>query len=71
MSLNFDHQISDPDEALAFEQDLVVIGLDLDHEEFLRALDGAVLSDHELAAGPSSWSTFTDPFPGWTLSHDQ
>ncbi|MCT1607897.1 hypothetical protein M3B43_11330 [Nesterenkonia massiliensis] len=52
MPLNFDHQISDPDEVLAFGQDLVVIGLDLDHEAFLRALDDAVLSDHELAAGP-------------------
>lgn len=70
MPLSFDHQISDPDEVLAFGQDLVFIGLDLDHEAFLRALDDAVLSDHELAAGPSLWSTFTDPFPGWTLSHD-
>lgn len=50
-------------ELLAAGQDLALIGLDLDHEGLRNALDGAALTDAELAAGPREWARFTDPFP--------
>ncbi len=28
-------------------------------------LDACLLTEDELAAGPSEWCSFTDPFPVW------
>ncbi|WP_258933878.1 GTP-binding protein [Nesterenkonia pannonica] len=68
--LTFDHQMTDPEEILAFRQDLALTGIDLDHEGLTSALDEALLTDEELAAGPSRWSSFADPFPGWATSSE-
>ncbi|GAA1809637.1 CobW C-terminal domain-containing protein [Nesterenkonia flava] len=68
LPLAFDHQISDPDELLAFGQDIVFIGVDLVPEALVQGLDDALLTDAELSAGPTTWATFCDPFPAWSLS---
>lgn len=46
-------------------QDLAIIGLDLDHDALAEALDQAVLTHEEFAAGPEWWSTLPNPFPAW------
>ncbi len=61
------HALPD-DEPLALGQDLVLIGLDLQHDALRVALDTAVLTDDELLAGRDAWSAYPDPFPVWALS---
>lgn len=61
----FDHQLENPEEMLAFGQDLAFIGMDLDTPGLTAALDEATLTDAELTAGPQLWRTFGDPFPAW------
>ncbi|MCH8561488.1 GTP-binding protein [Nesterenkonia sp. DZ6] len=63
--LAFDHQLEDPEEMLAFGQDIAFIGMDLDAEGLTAALDEATLTDVELTDGPQLWRTFSDPFPVW------
>ena len=41
---------------------LVLIGVHLDKPRMLRALEDALLTDAELAAGPAVWKRFEDPF---------
>jgi len=44
-------------------QQLVYIGQDLPKEEILQALQECLLTDEEMAFGPSLWSGLVDPFP--------
>ena len=60
-----DAELDVDEELLALGQELAVIGLDLDAAGLTAALDGAALTDAELAAGPVSWAGFADPFPAW------
>jgi G3E family GTPase len=46
-------------------QELVFIGVDLDRDEPRRRLDPALLTDAELAIGPTAWRRFHDPLPAW------
>ncbi len=46
-------------------QELVFIGMDLDERALRARLDLAVLTDEELARGPSRWLELEDPFPPW------
>jgi len=63
-----DQQLLPDDEPLALGQDLVLIGLDMQHEALRAALDAAVLTDDELLAGREAWNTYPDPFPVWAMS---
>lgn len=56
------------DEPLALGQDLIFIGLDVQNDALISALDAAALTDDELIAGPGSWTRFADPFPAWELA---
>jgi len=47
-------------------QELVFIGAGLDESELRAKLDGALLTEKELAAGPAKWAELSDPFPSWT-----
>ncbi len=48
-------------------QTLVFIGIGMDRAAIAAALDEALLTDAELAAGPAVWSAFADPFPAWAV----
>jgi len=45
--------------------ELVLIGQHLDRHRFAAVLNQCLLSDEELAAGPTVWSAWDDPFPAW------
>lgn len=66
-----DGSVDDDDELLAIGQDLAFIGIELRDRALRAALDDAALSDAELAAGPTLWSTFADPFPVWQSVPDR
>lgn len=44
-------------------QEIVLIGMDMDREKLTAMLDGCLLTDEEMEAGPMSWREFPDPFP--------
>ncbi len=51
-------------------QDLALTGLDLVADAVARTLDGALLTDRELEAGPAAWARFDDPLPAWPVWAD-
>ena len=66
-----DDALGEDDELLALGQDIGVIGLDLDRDALVRALDEVVLTNSELAAGIGEWIRYPDPFPAWqTVAED-
>ncbi len=46
-------------------QEIVFIGADLKADLVQAVLDSCLLTDAEMAAGPSSWAVLDDPFPAW------
>ncbi|MEV4765869.1 GTP-binding protein [Micromonospora chokoriensis] len=69
----------DPDERIELEsrwhpvfgdrqQELVLIGIDLDGQGLRAALTACLLTDTEIAAGEDAWRALPDPFPQWDLS---
>ncbi|MBS2012893.1 MAG: zinc metallochaperone GTPase ZigA [Deltaproteobacteria bacterium] len=46
-------------------QELVFIGDAMDQARIRHALDACLLSDAEMARGPSGWRRLRDPFPPW------
>ncbi|WP_330250842.1 GTP-binding protein [Nocardia sp. NBC_00565] len=50
-------------------QEIVFIGVKLDHAHIRGLLDAALLTNAEFAAGPTTWSTYRDPFPTWGDVH--
>ena len=63
-----EERLEEDEELLAIGQDLVLIGIDLDRESLVAALDEAALSDEEFIAGPRAWAGLPDPFPAWSLA---
>ncbi|MDO5052659.1 MAG: GTP-binding protein [Pseudoclavibacter sp.] len=57
-------------EPLALGQDIAFIGVDLDEEALMEALDAALLDDREMADGPRVWREYADPFPSWSDAFD-
>jgi G3E family GTPase len=48
-------------------QEIVFIGQDMDRTGLSGLLDGCLLTDEEMAAGPAGWLSLPDPFPAWDL----
>ncbi|MSE14948.1 GTP-binding protein [Pantoea agglomerans] len=46
-------------------QELVFIGIEMDEKSVRAALDHALLTPQEMAAGPEQWITQADPVPAW------
>ncbi|MEH6401072.1 MULTISPECIES: zinc metallochaperone GTPase ZigA [Pantoea] len=46
-------------------QELVFIGIEMDEKSVRAALDHALLTRQEMAAGPEQWITLADPVPAW------
>ncbi|UVV74916.1 zinc metallochaperone GTPase ZigA [Pantoea agglomerans] len=46
-------------------QELVFIGIEMDEKSVRAALDHALLTPQEMAAGPEQWLTLADPVPLW------
>lgn len=52
------------------QQELVLIGIEMDEAALHQAFDACLLNDAELAAGPEAWVGYRDPFPAWTIDQD-
>lgn len=50
-------------------QEIVFIGIKLDRDMVRRLLDGALLTDAELAEGQQAWVGYPDPLPAWNVTH--
>jgi len=50
-------------------QEIVLIGADMDREALIAMLDGALLTQDELAMEKEEWKLlFKDPFPEWDMN---
>ena len=52
------------------QQELVLIGIEMDEAALRQAFDACLLSDAELAAGEQVWASYDDPFPAWVVDQD-
>lgn len=55
----WDEQVGDA------RQELVLIGMDMDEAALRARFDACLLSDAEMASGPSTWTTWANPFSDW------
>lgn len=53
------------------QQELVLIGIDMDEAALRAGFDACLLSDAELAAGAAAWANYDDPFPAWTVAEEE
>ncbi len=51
-------------------QELVFIGIGMNHNLLISSLDACLLTDNELGMGESNWSKFVDPFCPWDDNED-
>jgi G3E family GTPase len=50
-------------------QEIVFIGVKLNHERILGLMEAALLTDTEWAEGPRGWVAYVDPLPPWSVAH--
>ena len=48
-------------------QEIVLIGRELDESLVREVLDGALVTDEELDAGPREWANYVDTLPKWII----
>jgi hypothetical protein len=53
------------DGRMGLGQEIAFTGLDLSAPRLAHILNDAALTDAELAAGPTAWTSFDDPLPAW------
>jgi len=49
------------------QQELVFIGIKMDHEKIKQVMTKCLLTDDELEQGPEAWKSYPDPFGVWKL----
>jgi G3E family GTPase len=52
------------------QQELVMIGIEMDEAALRQAFDACLLNDAELAAGEDNWARYEDPFPAWSIDQE-
>ena len=52
-------------------QELVVIGLHMDHDAVRAVLDRCLLTEEEFAQGADEWAKLDDPWPEWKEEEDE
>jgi len=50
------------------QQELVIIGMQMDKAALTAKFDACLLTDVEMALGMDAWRTFPDPFPQWSVN---
>jgi len=50
-------------------QEIVFIGVKLDHSRVLELMTSALLTSAELEEGPQRWVEYPDPLPAWDVVH--
>jgi len=63
--------LSSEDATVPGKQELVLIGIEMDESALTRLLDDCLLTDSEMKLGEAGWSRLKDPFPEWSIQHDQ
>ncbi len=53
------------DEVGDCRQEIVFIGVAMNREKIEAAMDAALITEEEMAAGPRNWRHFEDPLPSW------
>jgi G3E family GTPase len=53
------------------QQELVLIGMNMDESAIRAGFDACLLSDEEMASGVSGWRKLPDPFPAWHAAHEE
>lgn len=49
------------------QQELVMIGINMNKAALIESFDACLLTDEELALGMDKWKSFIDPFPVWQV----
>lgn len=53
------------------QQELVLIGIDMDEAALRARLDACLLNDAEYASSPAAWTQLPDPFPRWAFASQE
>lgn len=53
------------------QQELVLIGIDMDEAALRARLDACLLNDAEYASRPAEWTRLPDPFPRWAFASQE
>jgi len=53
------------------QQELVLIGIDMDEAALRARLDASLLNDTEYASSPAAWTQLPDPFPRWAFASQE
>ena len=53
------------------QQELVLIGIDMDEAALRAHLDACLLNDTEYASSPAAWTQLPDPFPRWAFASEE
>jgi G3E family GTPase len=53
------------------QQELVLIGMEMDKESLTKAFDDCLLTDAEIAMGMENWGNLADPFPEWRMENNE
>jgi len=51
--------------------EIVIIGRNMDPAALTQRLESCLLNDEEMAAGPSAWADYSDPFPNWLRNAEE